>query len=450
MSGGLSQFSREQLEETIVKNARIIKRLVKEKEELNAIIEENNKKNSNNTVNKSSDEINTRKTVDYLGNFGKTITSMISHKKSELTIENNQNIVNIDPQLVSDDNIEDSPIVKAIKMENVSCKNKLMELTEKISTLQMQIDLQNVKMEAKQSENSNLENQIKVLRNENAQYSDQIHMLRNKLDSVIQSNISETNEYKATEQVNCDLKDENMKLRQENIQFRVDLEEEQRQVDHLRLMLTKSMDNEQDMSDKIRSLTFQLSEYESQVELLNNFISKKKNKIKEIKAENSELKAKLSKTSDNAELEVKIKKMSKMVEKSNLLYAEMCEKHDKMEKKAQDLENQLKSKGKDGKPIIRFCGPKSSYTLFDNGNFLENIPVENVQSIRYGDYDSNDIETQTKSETSSNEYIQQLTKRYLLSNEKSRKDIEPILFQLFEISESSNKVNPPGKKSFLW
>ena len=149
------------------------------------------------------------------------------------------------------------------------------------------------------------------------------------------------------------------------------------------------------------------------------------------------------------ETENKVKKMNQMLEKSSTLYAELQEKHSKLEQRAKDLEIKLHQAKVPGLPIIKFVGPKDFYVLFDNGVFQENIDnsSETTKVVTYVDSKKKDKSTQYEENGQTMSYSEHLMRNYFLSDENARKDISAILMKMLNFSDDEIKRETMKKRS---
>ena len=489
----LSSMPREKLEEQLLKNLKYIKALRKQNEETISSVEELDSKLKNqieennkliDLVNKLQDENEkliqeqqksspSNVPVFGIANIGKTISKVISQKKCEdFKMESNLDVTTIFPTILHDDE-SDSAAVKALKLELSSLQNKLQTTMESERTSQQkfsEIEEKNKNLEKNavefEEQASKLTKENEKLKNENQEMKEKLKSLEDQYSSLKLNNfVMETkmpsllqaeNELKQITESKNSLNEQYEKIKTEVVSLRVKNEENLRQIEQYKDGLKKAMRNDKERENEIHQLHNKIADLEiekqdlsKQIELFTNDNQNQNSRENQLKSKISELEKRLESGKASEETENKVKKMNQMLEKSSTLYAELQEKHSKLEQRAKDLEIKLHQAKVPGLPIIKFVGPKDFYVLFDNGVFQENIDnsSETTKVVTYVDSKKKDKSTQYEENGQTMSYSEHLMRNYFLSDENARKDISAILMKMLNFSDDEIKRETMKKRS---
>lgn len=486
----IASMPREKLEEQLMKNLKYIKILKKQSNEavasvaeldnkLKNQIEENNKLID--MVNRLQDEntklIETQKSNSQgfgIGNIGKTLTSIIATKKNEYKLELKLDTTTLKPTI--NENEDDSPQFKALKIEYDSLNQKFLKLSEEEKTLRSFSDSLQSKLENCEKERESLSLQLDKIKEEYGkktsdfdQLSEKFKESENKLSNTqkelaeLKSNtqnmelklpalLSAQAELKAVTESRNSAIEQYERIKDEVIGLRVKNDENLRQIEQYKDGLKKAMriDKERDneihqLKNKITDNEIEKSDLQKQIEGYKSLQSNQDGREKELKDKIEELEKRLENGKASEEVEQKVKKMNKMLEKSNCLYAELQEKFSKIETRAKDLEIKLYKARVPGVPVIRFACQNTSYTLYDNGIFQEKVDVSGVRTITCCDARKRDASTQNEENYYS--YSEQLMRTYFLSDDSTRKDISVVIMKVLHFTDEEIKKETSRKRS---
>lgn len=454
-SGLLSQYSREKLEEQLLKAIKQIKFFNNQNQQFQAQIQELTEKNK-----ELESEVHGYKLGGFgIGSFGKRITQMFeSSKPIELKFEINTDTVSVEPVEL---NGEESERFAFLKNEN-------NELKKKLDVLEKDFEAQKEFSDNLQKKNENQEGSIE-------EYSNELELLRktkSKLEGDNQSLQNMVNDLeKKVEKLNGELsglKDSSLlfkekseeydklmeehtevveqceKLKSNQAQQTIRIDELQRENDKLRESLKKSMylSQKKDEMINLSKLDYQNAVKENQELKQQNegqleLISKKESKINDLTQSLKEVQERLDSGQGSIEKENKVKKMQKMVEKSNLLYAEMQEKAVKFEERVHILEKELHKHNERGNDILYIKLPKHNYILTDNGKYFEEnnskctIVYNCLEPVKK---ENKEIQVGTNDE-SQFEYLKELIIQILNANNNSKNQLIPILLRFLKCDE---------------
>ncbi|EAY15245.1 NAC domain containing protein [Trichomonas vaginalis G3] len=472
-----SSLSRETLEKQLINNLKHIKSLKKQIDEgIQSVeqLEQKNKElieNNNKLVDKiailedENEKLKQRNAASGIANIGKTITSIITQKKSELTISSKLDITNLVPHMYEESE-SDSPQIKALKIEIDSLNQKIKNLNQNEASIRQFSDVLQSKLEVSEMAKSSLTEKCNLLQksldNANSETSE-----INKLYQTTMASLSSLQkEYQQYRQKSTDMEtqmpalltaQQDLKaaienrdtanaqyehLKEEIISLRVQAEENARQVDQYKEGLKKSMRNDKEKDDIIQKYKQKLEDAElektellKQIEIYKDIQTDHEKQEKVLKDQISEIQKRIDSGKASEETENKVKKMNRMLEKSNMLYAELQEKYDKNETRVRELEKQLHKARIPGIPFVKFVGPKATFVLYDNGIFQENTEAPSVQSFVFGYANKSDKSVQVSGEEQAS-YSEQLMRQYFLANDDTRKSIIPIIMQILGFNES--------------
>ena len=454
-------LSREKLEEQLIKNLKHIKFLKKQNQE---ILEENNL--FQNQINELKEELNENNNSSFgLSNIGKTFSSIFEQKKNSFLIFKSNSIL-IEP--IYDNNEQIKPL--KLEIENLKLKLNLnLKNQEKFETYELKIneftntinDLINKNEELKSNldiskfENQNLKLNISKLENDLKISQNQINKYELQIPDLLSS---KTEYFDLNSKYNITL-EQLEKLKIETIDLRVKTQDSERQIEQLRDSLKKSMKNDKEKDDKlfqlnsiIKDINLEKIELQQQIEGLKEHISIKDNDINDLNLLIKQLQKRLDLGCASEEMEQKLKKMNKMLEKSNLLYVEMKDKALNFESRVKDLEIQLHNAKSPGIPLIKIQTPFTNFILYDNGIYNEKNDISNIKTIIINDQRKLDQFTQTIKEenslTDSNLYIINLMKQFFIVNDQSKKDLSIVLMRALKFSEQDINDILNKKKGF--
>jgi hypothetical protein len=234
------------------------------------------------------------------------------------------------------------------------------------------------------------------------------------------------------------------KVKDETIEHRMRFQDDNRQVGHLKdklahqEQLLKEKDEAiHDLKMEIRDAADSLTDARIQYDLLNDTFTTQQSKTAQYEEE--ELRLETGKGSEEAE--TNMKKLNRMLEKSNTLYAELGDRASKSESKLRALEKELQTSKSGGHPLVKFVGPSTSFLLIDNGFFTENPAAAiDARTIRLGDYTKEEkVRQRAASISEGGQCLEGMMAQYLLSKEKHRKEIEPILYRIHKISPQETR-----------
>ena len=487
----LSSMPREKLEEQLIKNLKFIKSLKKQNLEAIASVEELDNKLKNqieennrlvDIANKLQEE-NDRLLMEQqkssnstaaiaITNIGKTISKVISQKKNdEMKLDIGMDITTISPTM-QNDNDEDSPHIKALKIELNSLQTKLNSSNENEQKMKQQI----IDIETKNKENENKilnlqeaydkylkendklnqeNNELKIkLKNIEEQFSN-LKVNSSVMESRLPALIQAENDLKQVTESRDSLNEQYEKIKNEVITLRVKNEENERQINQYKDGLKKAMrvDKEREnelhqLQNKIADLEIEKQDLLKQIENYNTYNNSQDSRENDLKEKIKMLESRLETGKASEESENKIKKMNKMLEKSNVLYAELQEKYAKIEQRSKDLEIKLHHAKVPGIPIIKFIGPKSFYILYDNGIYQENIDNSSVsKTVNYYDSIKKDKGIQPDENGPFFSYSEQMMRTYFMADENTRRDISPVLMKILQFTDDEIKKELTKKKS---
>ena len=487
----LSSMPREKLEEQLIKNLKFIKSLKKQNLEaiqsveeldnkLKIQIEENNKLvDIANKLQEENDKLimeqqkNANSTAAIaITNIGKTISKVISQKKNDdMKLDIGMDVTTISPT-IHNDSEDDSPHVKALKIEINSLQTKLKSSIESEKQMKQNYD----DIESKNKENeikmNNLQDSHDKYQKENEKINQENTELKEKLKNVeeqlsnlkVNSSVMESrlpaliqaeNDLKQVTESRNSLNEQYEKIKIEVISLRVKNEENERQINQYKDGLKKAMRMDKERENELHQLRNKIADLEvekddllRQIENYSTYNSSQDSRENDLKEKIKSLESRLENGKASEESENKLKKMNKMLEKSNVLYAELQEKFAKLEQRSKDLEIKLHHAKVPGIPIIKFIGPKTFYVLYDNGIFQENIDNSSVsKTVNYYDSSKKDKGTQSDENGPFFTYSEQMMRTYFMSDENARKDISPVIMKILQFTDEEIQKELSKKKS---
>lgn len=475
-----SSLSRENLEDQLMKNLKYIKTLRKQIQEGIHSVEQLEQKNKEyieendklvdkiNMLTEENEKLRQNNAAAVIENIGKTITSIIGQKKNEFVISTKLDITNIVPY-IGNAGDSDSPQMKALKIELESMKQKINNLTQSESSSRQFSDVLQSKLEVSElaknsylekcnflqqsldkanSELNELNNLYKTTQNSLTALQQEFQQYRQK-SSDIESQIPLLNatqqELKSAIEARDSAIAQYEHLKEEVISLRVTSEESSRQAEQLKDGLKKSMRNDKEKDEIIQKMKQKLEDAEiekndllKRIEYINENQKDHTKREMQLQEQIKELQIRLVNGKASEETENKVKKMNKMLEKSNILYAELEEKANKSDARVHELEIQLHKAKVPGLPFVKFVGPRTTFVLYDNGVFQENADAPNAKTILFGDSMRNDVACQVSGEEAST-YPEQLMRQYFMSSDDNRKTITPIIMRILGFDDSAIK-----------
>ncbi|KAH0787462.1 NAC domain containing protein [Histomonas meleagridis] len=452
-----AQFTREKLEEQIIKVIKQVKFLKNQNSELENQLSEQIK------INKALEaEAQKSKSSFGLGNFGKKITQMFEQKTIELTFFSNPDLISITP----DETDDESPELHILKIENQSLKNTLHELQQSEAALRDTLANFQSKAEIRESEYEKLQLSYDQILTQNRALTESNTVSEQKLSALnhtIEKLQSELEKTQKLESVNSDLQqlitkhgevlEQYETLKSETIQHRVKAQEYDRQIEQLRESLKKSMHLSQSKDETILILKQKNSDIESELKELqqqnegqNKLILHKEDEIKELNSKINEIQNRLESGKGSIENEKKVIKMQQMIEKSNMLYVEMQEKAKRFEERSKQLELQIHKMKTRGEPELMFLvNDEKSFVLCNDGKYFEGVCNDVPKYLCCLNVEKKDIETQFNNveENVGNEnleYVKCLFLQFLKADEHTKKLLIPVILSALKCSDPEIKL----------
>lgn len=467
-----SSLPREKLEEQLIKNLKHIKLLRKENQELAVTAKDledkfNEQLQMNDDLQLRLQEQQQRPNIS-LGNIGKTLTSIIGQKKSELQFCGPVESITFESTLIGND---ESPEVHLLKVELNNTKNNLeiaqqneasirefaTSLQQRFEESQNNIEHANKVNKTLYAENNELKEQLAAISNASVDLNTKIEILKQQLKSkeneVMMMNIkmpdlqTTTSDLKQLMQKYNDVAEQYETLKADTVQLRISSQESERQTEQLRDALKKSMRSDKQKEEEIISLKSQVrdaedskNEVQQQYDGIKELLSVKDQEIKNLQNQIRDLQNKLETGKGSIEMENKVKRMQKMVEKSNKLYAEMQEKAMKSDERVRQLEILIHKQHTCGDPIFSVMTPKGNYIICTNGTCYEGIGNGTISSFKCIDsIQLSDKNVQTdkivNDEENKNEYFEQLVVQYFRADKKTKSQLIPVILKFVNVPE---------------
>jgi chromosome segregation ATPase len=451
-SSPFADWSRERLEEQTLKSLKHIKQLRRQYAELHETAESlqqqlDSQISLTEDLQDENEHLKSSSNAFGIGALGKTLGSIIGIRSQDLTLSVNREPITIAPTATDDDSPQAVLLkntLQATESQAQEARHNESVIREFASSLQTKYESREVAMNALQqrydearSESDQLRSDLTDSKESIASLNDRIQTLESEL-AAARSTASHlvTLEHKAQtfekiQKENAELNARIAALKQETMQLQIAQQETERQNCQLKDSLERFIESDKAKETEIDGLTRSVSDLadqnyslEAQFTGIKGLVSLKESEIARLTKSLSVLEERLDKGKGSAAHEAKSAQVSKMLERSNALYAEAAERAANFENRVKHLEVQLHAAVTPGKPALQIRTAHKTFVLCENGRFFEG-KSEGVLEVVCVEKEGVEKGVQVDSEGA--EYLKGLVVQFFRASGKARLAVLPVV-----------------------